>query len=346
MTVHYITSTPQVLQLLNSLKKGQTCVITDHHCLEHCVAALFDHPEGFDPKIFTFPAGEINKTLDTFSEAIDFLAQNNLSRQDQIINIGGGVTTDLGGFVAACYKRSIPFINVPTSLLAMVDAAHGGKVGVNHGKLKNYIGSFTTPSHTIICPEFLNTLPKEHLLSGFAEMLKHGIISSSRYWDTLKSSSIENLSPSNWMNLIEESIRIKTEIVQNDPLEKGERKKLNYGHTVGHAIESHLLHSASPVHHGTAVAAGMIIEAHIAMSAAGLNKQSVEDITNQIIDLYGQVPLEHGDFGALIELMQADKKNHSDSFRMALPKKIGVCDYDVQVNAELINRALLYYINL
>jgi len=346
MPVHYIKSFTDVNALIQSWGIENYYVITDHNCETHCVSKLLGGQKLPTGRIFSFEPGEKNKTLHTFENGIELLSQNNLSRKDCILNIGGGITTDLGGFVAACYKRGIDFINIPTSLLAMVDAAHGGKVGVNHKHLKNYIGSFKPAKHTIICPEFLKTLPSDELESGFAEMLKHGLIADSDYWHDLISIDVQHTTASNWLNYIKTSIDIKSAIVSNDPLETGERKILNFGHTVGHAIESHLLHANTPVHHGNAVAAGMVIEAHIGIPVTDLNSQSADAIKNHILSTYGKIPIHRDDIDRLIELMLADKKNHNDNVRMSLLNDIGDCGYDIPVSEELMRNALLYYIDL
>ncbi|MFT7591641.1 MAG: 3-dehydroquinate synthase [bacterium] len=342
MALHFSTSITHLINLVHTVTVEEVFIVTDNHCRNHCVSKLIEKDLVPAANVFIFPQGEESKSNETYIEGINFLANHNASRNAMILNIGGGVTTDLGGFIATTYKRGIPFINIPTSLLGMVDAAHGGKVGINHGSLKNYIGAFSDPTHTIICPSFLQTLPNEHLISGYAEMLKHGIIADVTYWNALKKQSPLSVDAPFWLAHIKKSIDIKSEIVKSDPSEKGLRKILNFGHTVGHAIESHMLHTGTPILHGYAVAMGMIIESQVACQINGLDSAASQDITSHLIDLYGSLNVKRTDVDAIIKLMSFDKKNDNRSIMMALPNKIGTCTYNIPVEGDIIKSCLIH----
>lgn len=272
--------------------------------------------------LLTIPAGEENKAIETVERIWDFLLEHHITRQGLLINIGGGLTTDLGGFAAATYKRGIDFLNIPTTLLAMVDASSGGKTGFNYHGLKNCIGAFAEPLETIICPRFLQTLPQEEFLSGFAEMLKHALLASESDWLQLLAFDIEtylramqtdeaqdrinDLAP-----LIEKSLAVKQRIVAADPYEKGLRHALNFGHTVGHAIESISLeqHRNPQPPHGYCVLWGMIAELYLSVVHLGCPREPLQQLTRLMLDYYGRPVCNCQEHSRLLELMSQDKKN-------------------------------------
>lgn len=344
MAVHFINDSPLLLSTFNKLIAEDLFIITDHHCQQECLPILF--PNNSPPKnTFVFQAGEHHKTLQTVEQAIDFLTSHHATRQSTILCIGGGIVTDLGGFVANIYKRGIPFSFIPTSLMAMVDAAHGGKLGVNHRSLKNYIGNFATPQHILIYPRFLKTLPKEELLSGYAEMLKHGIIADKLYWNELKGIHPNTITTDQWNEFIKKSIDIKTKVFTSDPREKGLRKILNFGHTVGHAIETHLLSSHQSITHGHAIAIGMQVEVIIAQLMNNLPVDEVSDITKHLNLLYPNSFLTEESIPKIIDLMSYDKKNSKHGIEMALPSTLGKCDFNILVPSDVIEKSLTEYIN-
>jgi 3-dehydroquinate synthase len=259
--------------------------------------------------------------------------------------LGGGVITDMGGFIASTYKRGIDFINIPTTLLSQVDASVGGKTGVDFEGLKNAVGVFNEPKGVFIYPEFLKTLESRQLFSGYAEALKHALIRDEDYWNKLGIDMLFNAE--NWVDLIKTSINIKNNIVLNDPLEKGERKLLNFGHTIGHAVESYsLIHDQNPLLHGEAIAIGMICESYISNSKSELTAGDLKIISDRIYTTYNSYQLNDSTYHELIELMKNDKKNECSGINFTLLNKIGGANYNMEVDVELILESLNYYNSL
>lgn len=343
MNILFTHSISQLCDLLDPFTSDSYIYITDSNCRDKVLPLIncIDINTGF-----TFPAGEHNKTHDSFLGGIDTLHQAGITRNGVVINIGGGVTTDLGGFIAATYMRGISFINIPTSLMAMVDASLGGKVGINHNSLKNYIGAFAEPTTTIICPPLLKTLPSDELLSGFAEVLKHGLIMDRSYWNSCKQIRPSHMSDAESEEMIKRSIGIKMSVVEQDPTEKGLRKILNFGHTVGHAIESTRLKVGHPLKHGMAIAAGMICETYISNKINGLPDNQTDEIYETLIRHFPDVAFDASDIPGITDLCRADKKNQSDDIRMSLLSQIGQCSFDITANADLISESLHFYLGL
>lgn len=288
------------------------------------------------------PSGEIHKNIQTVAAIWKDLTDNQFRRNGLIINMGGGVITDMGGFAAATFKRGVDFINIPTTLLAMVDASVGGKTGVDFFDFKNHIGVIQDPVGVFIDINFLATLPHEELMSGFAEVIKHGLIADSKYFDYCTYTNFDQL---NWTKVIEGSIRIKGDIVKRDPREKGERKLLNFGHTIGHAIETMKLSSGEPILHGYGVAAGMIIESKISHSLELINDHYFSKIEASIDRLFPRVKMGNQDIERLLENMKHDKKNNSEAINFTLLEGIGKGIYDQQIDANIVKNALEWYIN-
>ncbi len=318
--------------------------ITESNCLTLCIPKIGLSKSESQSSVFVFNPGEKNKNSSSFLKAIEFLASKNASRDALLINVGGGVTTDLGGYIAASYKRGISFINIPTSLMGMVDASHGGKVGINHGNLKNYIGAFVNASHIYICTDFLKTLPEQELISGFAEILKHGLISDKTYWTECSNIEPTELSSEKWLPIVKKSIDIKSAIVNDDFKEQNIRKILNFGHTIGHSIESHFLKHNKNITHGQAVASGMIMEAYISNKLSTLPEIELNEIESTIDKTFERVAIEHKDIDELLSFIKFDKKNKAGNINMSLLKSIGVSKYDRNVSHELIKEALEFYI--
>lgn len=319
-------------------------VIVDEHTHDLCLAPFLGNLATEIPiEVIEIPFGEINKTIETCSGVWDALADLDADRKGLIINVGGGVVTDLGGFVASTFKRGMDFVNIPTSLLSMVDASVGGKTGVDLGTLKNLIGVINNPQMVLIDGSFLATLPPEELRSGLAEMYKHGLIADLDYWYKLKDLSqmtIDDLS-----QLIYESIIIKNEIVLKDPREQNVRKALNYGHTLGHAIESYCLASESrnTLLHGEAIAIGMILESYLSAALTGLPKKELEEITTTFNKMYEEVAFAKADIEHIIENLKYDKKNTNGQINFVLLEAIGKPIIDKQVPNDLIYQAFAYY---
>lgn len=317
-------------------------ILVDENTREHCLPLFEKHiGSDYEYKIIEISSGEVNKNIDTCLKVWNILSDENCDRKSLLINLGGGVITDLGGFVASTYKRGINFINIPTTLLAMVDASVGGKTGVDLGMLKNQIGVINQPQMVLIFPEFLHTLENRQLNSGFAEMLKHGLITNQRYWSDIKNvSSLEAFE-----SFIYESIVIKNEVVRQDPTEKSLRKILNFGHTLGHAIESYFLdnENKSTLLHGEAIAVGMIMEAFLSHKLIGLSIYQLEDIKSSVLQHFKPVSFESDDVLGIIDLLKYDKKNSHGNVNFVLLKRIGDALIDNKVSDQLINEAFAYY---
>jgi 3-dehydroquinate synthase len=281
------------------------------------------------------PKGEDNKVLEICHQVWEAFTNYGIQRGDLVINLGGGVVTDMGGFIASLYKRGLKFINIPTSLLGMIDASVGGKTGVNLGAHKNQIGVFSFPEITICDPIFLKTLPEKQLVSGTAEMFKHAIINSEKHWNDLKSMNFKKLSS----DVIYNSIQIKAEIVDTDPTEKGLRKVLNLGHTIGHAVEGFFIKDHTYTH-GECVAWGILVESAIANKQGLLNIKDFQEISDVIRAKFPRMTLEEESFDELIELMKNDKKNNSSKINFSLPSKIGLVLIDQQIDEVAIREAL------
>ncbi len=318
-------------------------ILVDENTLEHCLPILVSKvPPLRDAEVLEVAPGEESKSLEISEQLWAVLGEMNADRSSVLVNLGGGVVSDLGGFIAGTFKRGIRFFNVPTSLLAQVDASAGGKVGVNLNGLKNEIGLFKNPHRVYIDPEFLKTLPKEHLLSGFSEMIKHALICDAEYWKSLQEISFYKLKTLD--SAILKSVRIKNEIVSSDPFENGRRKILNFGHTIGHALESQSFEGDSrTLLHGEAVAAGMVMEAFISHKKESLTADELHEISSFIFSLYPKVQLSQLTYHRIVELMKHDKKNRDGQMRMSLLNAIGDCAIDREVRPDLVIEALHYY---
>ncbi|MFC5195166.1 3-dehydroquinate synthase [Bizionia hallyeonensis] len=291
-------------------------------------------------EIIEIESGEEHKTIETCVGVWNVLSELGADRKSLIINLGGGVVTDLGGFVASTFKRGIHYINVPTSLLAMVDASVGGKTGVDLGHLKNQIGVINSGEMVLIDTSFLETLPENQMRSGLAEMLKHGLIYSRDYWN--KFTTTDRL---NYNDLIYESVIIKNEIVTQDPQEENLRKTLNYGHTLGHAIESYFLShpEKEALLHGEAVAIGMVLANYISTELTGFSKVENDKIKTVIKTIFGEVTVLPSDYEAIIELLKYDKKNEHGNINFVLLEEMGKTKINCLVSNTIIMDAFEYY---
>lgn len=339
--IYFETNLTPLKDFLNQEQYSKIFVFVDTNTAQYCLPIfrnLLDNLENFD--IIETDPGESNKNIDfcigIWKTLLDFEAD----RKSLMINLGGGVITDMGGFVASTYKRGIDFINIPTTLLSQVDASVGGKTGIDIDNVKNMIGTFSLPQAVFIENIFLNTLSKRELLSGFAEMIKHGLIANKAYYEQLKSSNYINLTP----ELIYRSVQIKNEVITTDPLEKGLRKILNFGHTIGHAVESYALtNNKQQLTHGEAIAIGMICEAFLSVKYSNLTQAELTDITRYIGAIYPKYKLEEKSFETLLSLMQSDKKNENGHIMFSLLKKIGNCTFNCKVTNNDILESLIFY---
>jgi 3-dehydroquinate synthase len=295
---------------------SQIAILVDENTKRDCFSKL---PKLDNSIIIEIKSGEENKNINTCNFIWEQLTKYNFDRNSLLINLGGGVIGDMGGFCASTYKRGIDFIQIPTSLLAMVDASIGGKLGINFNSLKNQIGIFSYPKTVLINPLFLETLPDNQLKSGFAEVVKHALISDRNLWNRLRNTSFEE---QNWEEIIETSIQIKNKIVLSDPLEKGERKQLNFGHTFGHAIESYYFEKGTSILHGEAVFMGILLEIEIS-SLSDLEKSEIKKY------ILSSFSLPHcPNKSDLIKYLKNDKKNSVGKISFSLLNEIGNCTID------------------
>ena len=313
---------------------------TKKHCLSHFLSWFSSEKQ---IEVIEIPAGEEHKHLETCQMVWEQLSSLGADRKSVLINLGGGVVSDLGGFVACAFKRGIAFYNIPTTLLSMVDASVGGKTGVDLGVLKNQIGIIQEPEMVLVLPQWLNTLPQEELRSGFAEMLKHGLIADEPYWNALK--KLDHISVAQVAPFITRSVELKNRVVTKDPTEKGLRKILNYGHTLGHAIESYCL--AQPhrkrLLHGEAIAIGMILEAYLSAAITGLSKKERDNIRTAFLNYFEAHPFTKEEQKGIIELLQHDKKNRGGKVNFVLLEAIGKPAIDIVVSPVLFSDAFDYY---
>ncbi len=292
-------------------------------------------------------ATDSHKTLDTLSEVWKALQLGGATRHSLMVNLGGGMVTDLGGFAASTFKRGIAYINIPTTLLSMVDASVGGKTGINFGGLKNEIGVFNNAQAVILDTTFLRTMDQENILSGYAEMLKHGLINDVKMWAELMTfEGLEQMDvPENLARLnrmVADSVAVKQRIVTEDPTEKGIRKALNLGHTAGHAFESLALRR-HPILHGYAVAYGLVVELYLSCVKTGFPQDKMHQTVQFIKDHYGRMAITCEDYPQLIELMHHDKKNIGSDINFTLLGDIGDIRINQTATEEEIKEALDFY---
>ncbi len=327
-----------------SYNPSKIFVITDDNTKKYCLNS-FQNITKIKFTNVTFINGDSNKNLDTLSMLWKELMDKGADRKSLIINLGGGVVTDMGGFAAATFKRGLKFIHIPTTLLGMVDAAIGGKNGINFMTAKNQIGTIVQPEFIWIYTSFLKTLPQDEFISGYAEMLKHGLIADRSYWQELNI-FYKKLDDEMLTKLIKTSVKIKDGIIKKDPFEQGMRKLLNYGHTIGHALESYMNYQQKlPLSHGKAVAAGMIIEAYLSYKTNNLSQTDLNDIKQSINAIYPVIKLPINDIKHIIELMQYDKKNENGKVKYVLLNSIGSADYNKEVGTSLLFEAFDFYQN-
>lgn len=359
---------------LNKNHFSKIGIIVDENSQKFCLPILQSSIVSRQSSILTIPSGEHHKNLTTCENIWRQLTDLYFDRRSLIINLGGGVIGDMGGFCASTFKRGIDFVQVPTTLLAQVDASIGGKVGVDFQNYKNHIGLFKDPEAVFIYPGFLKTLDKKEKLSGFAEIIKHCLIADRQKWNEILHKGLED---QDWENLIAHSIDIKLSIIKNDPDEKGLRKLLNFGHTIGHALESFYLQPTNPnkqsavgsrqstvssrqsavnkssnqqinkspknLRHGEAIAIGIVCETFISNQRDMISKDELNSITNYIISTFGKIEIDKTDFENVISITLQDKKNENDKINCTLLVQIGKASFDNFVSKEEIRESLIYY---
>lgn len=317
-------------------------VLVDETTHQRCWPVIKDFFSMRNAQLITIGATDMHKDLDTIAHVWKSLGEGGGSRHSCMINLGGGMVTDLGGFAASTFKRGINFINIPTTLLSMVDASVGGKTGINFGGLKNEIGVFNDSKFVILDTEFLKTLDSENICSGYAEMLKHGLISDEKMWAELVSYDLQHPDLKQLQRMVADSVQVKERIVEIDPHEKGIRKALNLGHTVGHAFESWSM-KRNPILHGYAVAFGIIPELYLSVSKMGFPIEKMRQTVAFIKENYGTLPITCDDYPELLELMSHDKKNQNGIINFTLLGGIGDIRINQTATAEEIKEALDFF---
>ena len=321
-------------------KHDKLFVLVDETTEQLCLPLIAGFGCMQEAQCIVIGATDTHKTLDTLSHVWAELQRMGATRHSLLINLGGGMVTDLGGFAASTFKRGLAYINIPTTLLSMVDASVGGKTGINFGGLKNEIGVFNNANCVILDTTFLRTMDTENLLSGYAEMLKHGLISNEQTWAELLNLDLNDLDKLG--DLVEKSVAVKQRIVIEDPTEHGIRKALNMGHTVGHAFESLAL-ERKPVLHGYAVAYGLVVELYLCCVKTGFPQDKMRQTVGFIKENYGKMPITCDDYPKLIELMHHDKKNVGTDINFTLLGGIGDIRINQTATEEEIKEALDFY---
>ena len=329
---------------LNENKYSKLFIIVDNNTNAFCLSKFLPFlATELTIEIVEFEAGEPHKNIETCVQLWNVLTELGADRKSLVVNIGGGVIGDMGGFIASTFKRGMDFIHVPTTLLSMVDASVGGKTGVDLGNLKNQVGVINVPKMVLIDTQYLETLSKEEMRSGLSEMLKHGLIYDKEYWE--KFLDLKAIDFADFDALIYRSAEIKNEIVIQDPTEKNIRKALNFGHTLGHAIESYFLENENKksLLHGEAIAIGMILESYISLEKKLLNIEEYNQIKMTIKAIYDDVVFEENDIEPIMELLIHDKKNEYGNIQFALIEGIGKIKINQSVENELILKAFQDY---
>ncbi|MCJ7936105.1 MAG: 3-dehydroquinate synthase [Chryseobacterium sp.] len=332
----------QLNEFLHEKSFSKIFILVDENTHEYCLPVLLGNMEtdlGFE--ILEIEAGEEMKNIQTANQLWEILTEMQADRKALVINLGGGVITDMGGFVASTYKRGIRFINIPTTLLSMCDASIGGKTGIDLMHYKNMVGTFAFPEQIFIYPKFLDTLPFKELRSGFAEMLKHGLIADKAHWDQLI--QIHKLEVETVIPHIQASMNIKQEVVEKDFHERDIRKTLNFGHTIGHAVESLCLQQGNPILHGEVVAMGMICEAHLACLENLISREDANSIIENIQRYYPYLDISDFKDENITALLLNDKKNTDSKINFSLLSGIGSCTYDHQCSQKNILESLSFY---
>ena len=332
-----------LVNAISECEHDRIFVLTDETTQQLCWPKIKNFKALKNSTPIIIKATDTHKNLDTLSQVWQALSNGGATRHSLIINLGGGMVTDLGGFAASTFKRGIDFINIPTTLLAMVDASVGGKTGINFGGLKNEIGVFSDSRFVIINTQFLDTLDHDNICSGYAEMLKHGLISDEHTWAELVTFDLDTPDLSQLQRMVAESIKVKERIVEADPHEHGIRKALNLGHTMGHAFESFAMRRGTPILHGYAVAYGLISELYMSARKTAFPTDRMHQTVRFIRENYGTFNITCDDYSTLIELMHHDKKNTSGIINFTLLGNVGDIRINQTANEEEIKEALDFF---
>lgn len=330
-------------ELLLSYPCEQRFVLCDENTQKYCLERIRACPCLKQAHFLCIPSGEEHKNMDTLCQVWTALSDLGATRKAVLIHLGGGLVCDLGGFAAATFKRGIDFIHIPTSLLSCVDAAIGGKTGIDFNGLKNEVGVFAPAKAILIHTPFLETLDRKNRLSGYGEMLKHGLLSNPAHWKEVLHFDPTNFQTPAFDAMLRQSIRIKEEIVQKDPFEKGLRKALNLGHTIGHAFEMLSQKQQRPILHGHAVAAALICELYLSYRKWNFPSRILQAYLYRVRELFPFFPIECKDYDLLLDIMQHDKKNSDKKPCFALLSDIGLVQTDASVDKTLIEESFDFY---
>ena len=336
-------ATEELENIISESKNDKFFILTDSNTNKNCLNMLHCSELIANAHIITIKADDTNKNIESTAHVWKELSDNGCTRHSCLINIGGGMVTDLGGFAASTFKRGIDFINIPTTLLSMVDASVGGKTGINFNGLKNEIGVFNDAKAVIIDTAFLKTLDQHNICSGYAEMLKHSLLKDYKMWVQHINFNLYSPDFDPLLNMIKESVEVKERIVSEDPHESGIRKALNLGQTAGHAFESYAMHTNRPILHGYAVAYGIICELYLSHALQGFPLDKMRQTVNFIKENYGRMNITCDDYESLYSLMKHDKKNTGNEINFTLLKDVGDIKINQTVSKELILESLDFY---
>ncbi|MEM9916671.1 MAG: 3-dehydroquinate synthase [Bacteroidota bacterium] len=317
-------------------------VIVDENTEQLCLPKLKAHcPTLLEAQLIRVTAGEQHKNIESCQHIWSTMMAAKADRKALTVNLGGGVIGDMGGFCASTFKRGMDFVQVPTTLLSQVDASIGGKLGIDFADVKNSVGLFANPKAVFVLPNFLETLSARELRSGFAEIIKHALIADHRQWMSLLQE--EDLQQIAWEQVIVHSLGIKQRVVEEDPFERGLRKALNFGHTIGHAVESQALHSDDPLLHGEAIAVGMVAELFLSHKVLGLPLEKVQQATDYLLTHYGRRRIDLSNPALLLSLMRNDKKNEGGKINFSLLPELGQVQVNQTCEEALILESLNFY---
>ena len=337
-----LESISRLHDFISNLKPSKIFILVDHNTKKHCLPILFKHnPDLINCHIIDVGLGESIKSISNFKLVCKVLISKDIDRNSLILNLGGGVICDFGGFVSSVLKRGICFINIPTSLMSQVDASIGGKVGLNLSEYKNQIGLFSNPKSVIIYPPFLSSLPQEHILSAHSEIYKYALIYDAYLWEKISVMGLLDMSQLN--TIMHKCVEIKTTIVELDYHDFNDRRKLNFGHSIGHAIESLFLNKKKPISHGFALSIGIICETYISYLKFGFSQNILNRVTEVVLNIFPSISLPSTDDNLILEYVKSDKKNSQGLFNFTLIKDIGVAVVNCSVFEQDILSSLDFY---
>ena len=337
-----LESISRLHDFISNLKPSKIFILVDHNTKKHCLPILFKHnPDLINCHIIDIGLGESIKSISNFQLVCKVLISKDIDRNSLILNLGGGVICDFGGFVSSVLKRGVCFINVPTSLMSQVDASIGGKVALNLGEHKNQIGLFSNPNSVIIYPPFLSSLPQEHILSAHSEIYKYALIYDAYLWEKISVMGLLDMSQLN--TIIHKCVEIKTTIVELDYHDFNVRRKLNFGHSIGHAIESVFLNQNKPISHGFALSIGIICETYISYLKYGFSQNILNRVAEVILSIFPSISLHSTEDNLILEYLKSDKKNLQGLLNFTLIKDIGVAEVNCPVFEKDILSSLDFY---